>query len=219
MRIGRMTGSLALVAALAVAGCSEDPAGPAAVQEDLTLDGTSRAGDAQGPGARAGGVLGVLFRNALREVRADAGEDAVQAILTELRTVRQAAAELRRAGDREGALAKMEEAHLLVATTIVRELGTAPVERLLAAVDTRLSAIDARIEALDASGRDVTRLEARQARIADLAAQARSQDLSVESQAAYALTLAARAYMMASFDGHHGRTDRRRGDGSRMGRP
>lgn len=214
MTLRRLTGTLALVAAVALAGCSEDPTGPAAAQEDLALGGAMRAGDGQGPGARAGGVLSDLFRRALRQVHADGGDAAVRAVLTEVRTVREQAAELRRTGDREGALAKMQEAHLLVATTIVRELGTTPVERLLAATDARLEAIDARIDARAASGYDVARLEERRARIADLVARARAQDLAVESQAAYALTLAVRAHALASFGARRDRTDQRRGAGS-----
>ncbi|HUH13588.1 MAG TPA: hypothetical protein VMK65_10780, partial [Longimicrobiales bacterium] len=162
--------------------------------------------------SRGANVLGTLFRSALREIEATDGDAAVQALLSELRTLRQEAAELRRAGDRDGALARMEAARLLVATTIVRELGTEPIGRLLDAVDGKLAAVDARIEALRESGRDVTRLEQRRALVADLVAEARAQDLGSESQAARALLLAARAHAMLSFDKRQGR---RGGDGGR----
>jgi hypothetical protein len=153
---------LTLLAA-AVACSSDEPIGPAAVDDapdpiELSLEALDRGEVPPGAEDHRVPTLQRLLHEAISRVRAEQGDAAARSLLEPVRTLLREAREAREAGDRAAARRKLQEANLAAARIVVHVFGPRVAERLNAAVATGLSALRARIAEIEAAGGDVTRL-------------------------------------------------------------
>lgn len=140
--------------------------------ELAVLDG--RSVEEGGQASRAAGPhLRQLLHRALRRIHEERGAEEVRRVTAALRRLIAEAKEARRAGDRDLAMRKMQEANLAAARIVVFAFGPSVVPRTLAAARDSLATLRARIEAGEAAGEDVTRLRSAYRRASELSVVAR----------------------------------------------
>ncbi len=183
----------ALVTALALAACGEDPAAPGGsetVEEQLArldgevagLDGGQtelatdvaaflRPPDVERPPLRSRSLLVALTHRALRVVAAEQGREKVRELLAPIFESLRQARRARLAGEFEAAREFLLEARLGMAQIVVRVFGPEVSVRVLDAVSERVRALFARLEEAEAAGAEHPRVRALLERAAELLAE------------------------------------------------
>lgn len=174
-------------------------AATAAAHGDATaaLDAATRAarhaGEVRHAVAQARRIPGLdeLFDVAVATLRADLGPDAARAALAHYNSLRRAADEAVRAGDRQRAHTALERVRGEQIRFVLRVLGADAVGRLLDAVARGADEVDTALAAARAAGRDASRFERMAASARDMLL--RAQDHFYDGDPASALDLASHA--------------------------